>query len=144
MLILPVVFACLRAQPSSGEHAPVASPSSAFHEHEGAHHVEERCFSIVTADRALDLEAHDKSERDAWVLALQVRAMSVISVWGRMETRIEAARLDPGSYRIQLLVASSLRRRGRCREAVEFARRAASLLPEAAEPQALLRACASR
>lgn len=59
-------------QPTTGELAPVAAPSSAFHEHEGAHHVEERCFSIVTADRTLDLEAHDKAERDAWVLALQV------------------------------------------------------------------------
>lgn len=79
-----------------------------------------------------------------WRSVQQVRAMSVISVWGRMDTRIEAARLDPGSYRIQLLVASSLRRRGRCREAVEFARRAAELLPEAAEPPAQLRACGVR
>lgn len=79
-----------------------------------------------------------------WRSVQQVRAMALISVWGRMETRIEAARLDPASYRIQLLVASSLRRRGRCREALEFARRAAALLPEAAEPQAVARACGSR
>lgn len=79
-----------------------------------------------------------------WRSVRQVRAMAVISVWGRMETRIEAARLDPASYRIQLLVASSLRRRGRCREAAEFARRAADLLPEAAEPRAVLRACGAR
>ncbi len=74
----------------------------------------------------------------------QVEAMAVISIWGRVDTRVAAARLDPGSYRIQLLVANSLRRRGRCRDAVEFAQQAAALLPEATEPRAILRSCGVR
>ena len=74
----------------------------------------------------------------------QVRAMSVISIWGRLDSRAEAAALDPGSYRIQVLVANSFRRRGRCKDAVPFARQAAHLFPDAAEPRSILRACGQR
>ncbi len=74
----------------------------------------------------------------------QVRAMQVISIWGRLSSRAEAAALDPGSYRIQVLVAQSYRRRGRCRDAVPFAEQAARLFPDAAEPKSILRACGRR
>lgn len=79
-----------------------------------------------------------------WQGTRQVRAMDLISVWGRLETRAEAAALDPGSYRIQVMVAQSYRRRGRCREAVTYATRAAQLFPDAAEPKSILRACGKR
>jgi len=42
------------------------------------------------------------------------------------------------------MVAQSYRRRGRCGDAVPFARQAARLFPEAAEPKAILRACGER
>lgn len=74
----------------------------------------------------------------------QVQAMDLIAVWGRMSTRAEAAATDPGSYRIQVMVAQSYRRRGQCKEAAEYARQAARLFPAAAEPKAILRACPGR
>ena len=52
--------------------------------------------------------------------------------------------MDPGSYRIQVMVAQSYRRRGRCREAIPFAQQAATLFPGASEPRAILRACGVR
>ena len=79
-----------------------------------------------------------------WRSVQQVRAMELIAVWGRLSTRAEAAAMDPGSYRIQVMVAQSYRRRGRCKDAIPFARQAAHLFPEAAEPRAILRACGQR
>lgn len=79
-----------------------------------------------------------------WRSVQQVRAMELIAVWGRLSTRAEAAAMDPGSYRIQVMVAQSYRRRGRCTDAVPFARQAARLFPEAAEPKSILRACGER
>lgn len=79
-----------------------------------------------------------------WRSVQQVRAMELIAVWGRLSTRAEAAAMDPGSYRIQVMVAQSYRRRGRCREAVPFAQQAAKLFPDASEPRAILRACGAR
>lgn len=79
-----------------------------------------------------------------WRSVVQVRAMELVSLWGRMSSRAEAARMDPGSYRIQVMVAQSWRRRGRCGDAVPFARQAARLFPEAAEPRAILRSCGER
>ena len=75
---------------------------------------------------------------------LQVRAMDRLAVWGRLDSRAEAAAMDPGNYRIQILVAQSYRRRGRCTEAVPYARQAAGLFPEAAEPKSILRSCGVR
>ncbi|HEX5004093.1 MAG TPA: O-antigen ligase family protein [Gemmatimonadales bacterium] len=74
----------------------------------------------------------------------QVRAMETIAAWGRLSTRAEAAAMDPGSYRIQVMVAQSYRRRGRCKEAIVHARQAARLFPAAPEPQTILRACGGR
>lgn len=79
-----------------------------------------------------------------WRSVQQVRAMELIAVWGRLSTRAEAAAMDPGSYRIQVMVAQSYRRRGRCKDAVPYAQQAAHLYPEAAEPKAILRACGQR
>jgi O-antigen ligase len=79
-----------------------------------------------------------------WRSAAQVRAMEMISLWGRLSSRADAARMDPGSYRVQVLVAQSYRRRGRCREAATFARQAARLFPEASEPRVILRSCGER
>jgi Tfp pilus assembly protein PilF len=70
--------------------------------------------------------------------------MELISVWGRMSSRVEAAVMDPGSYRIQLAVARSYQRRGRCQDATTYARQAARLFPEAAEPRSILRTCGAR
>ncbi len=79
-----------------------------------------------------------------WRSVQQVRAMELIAVWGRLSTRAEAAAMDPGSYRIQVMVAQSYRRRGRCKDAIPYAQQAAHLYPEAAEPKAILRACGQR
>ena len=49
---------------------PTAPPSSVFSESEGAAFIEDRCFSLVTKDRTLDIEAHSKAQRDAWADAL--------------------------------------------------------------------------
>jgi len=79
-----------------------------------------------------------------WSGTRQVRAMDLISIWGRLSTRAEAAALDPGNYEIQVLVAHSYRRRGQCKQAVPYAEQAAALFPHAAEPRAILRACGVR
>jgi hypothetical protein len=76
--------------------------------------------------------------------ASQGAAMGVFSSWGRLAARAEAARIDPGSYRIRILLAESYRRRGRCRDAVPHARAAGRLFPEAPAPQRILRACGAR
>jgi len=79
-----------------------------------------------------------------WRSAMEVGAMERLSIWGRLDSRAEAAAMDPGNYRIQVLVAQSYRRRGRCAEAVPYARQAARLFPEASEPKAILRSCGTR
>jgi hypothetical protein len=79
-----------------------------------------------------------------WRSVQQVRAMELIAVWGRISTRAEAAAMDPGSYRIQVMVAQSYRRRGRCNDALLYARQAARLFPDAAEPKSIIRACGGR
>lgn len=79
-----------------------------------------------------------------WRSVQQVRAMELIALWGRISTRAEAAAMDPGSYRIQVMVAQSYRRRGRCNDALLYARQAARLFPDAAEPKSIIRACGGR
>lgn len=74
----------------------------------------------------------------------QAEAMRVFSSWGRLAARAEAAALDPGSYRIRILLAESYRRRGRCVDAVPYARAAGRLFPEAPAPQRILQACGAR
>lgn len=74
----------------------------------------------------------------------QSAAMGVFSSWGRLAARAEAARLDPGSYRIRILLAESYRRRGRCADAIPQARAAGQLFPEAPAPRRILRGCGAR
>jgi O-antigen ligase len=65
--------------------------------------------------------------------ASQGAAMGVFSSWGRLAARAEAARLDPGSYRIRILLAESYRRRGRCVDRAAGLRRRTAV-PEAPAP----------
>jgi hypothetical protein len=71
----------------------------------------------------------------------QVAAMAAYGE-GTRASRVErAATLDPGSYRIQLRLAESYARRGRCTEVREHAGAARALYPDAAAPKRLLAAC---
>jgi O-antigen ligase len=74
----------------------------------------------------------------------QAEAMRVFSSWGRLAARAEAATLDPGSYRIRILLAESYRRRGRCTDAIPYARAAGRLFPEAPAPKRILQSCRAR
>lgn len=52
-----------------------------------------------------------------------------------------AARLDPGSYKIQMRLAALFEERGECDHARESARSARDLYPNAPEPRRIIRAC---
>lgn len=56
----------------------------------------------------------------------------------------EAARWDPGNYRVRLLLAQHWARRGRCDKARPHAEAAAGLYPYLTEPRRLLAACGAR
>jgi O-antigen ligase len=73
--------------------------------------------------------------------ATQMAAIATAGEGGSRAGWLTAASLDPGSYRINLRVAQSYLDRGRCAGAREYARRASSLFPSAAEPKRILRAC---
>jgi O-antigen ligase len=75
--------------------------------------------------------------------ALQTTAMSVFT-GGERTDMARAAVLDPGSYRIRMLLARSWVRAGRCDRAVPLARDAADLFPNHPAPRQLLRACGVR
>ncbi len=63
----------------------------------------------------------------------------------RKRTAMElAARLDPGSYRIHMLLSQSWRTAGQCARARPHAESAADLFPHYPAPRALLRACGVR
>ncbi len=55
-----------------------------------------------------------------------------------------AARIDPGSYRIRMLLAKSYVAQGRCKQAIPHARAAYQLFPNYPAPRRLLRACGVR
>ena len=55
-----------------------------------------------------------------------------------------AAAIDPGSYRIRMLLARAWARAGRCDRAIPLARDARELFPNHPAPQQLLRACGAR
>jgi len=74
---------------------------------------------------------------------LQTTAMSVFT-GGERTDMARAAVLDPGSYRIRMLLARSWVRAGRCDRAVPLARDAADLFPNHPAPRQLLRACGVR
>jgi hypothetical protein len=71
----------------------------------------------------------------------QLGAMAVFSGGERMGTLERAGRLDPGSYRIQMLLGYAWRNRGRCDLARPHAEAARALLPNHPAPRQLLAAC---
>jgi O-antigen ligase len=56
----------------------------------------------------------------------------------------KAAQLDPGSYRIQLRLATRAKQRGRCTDVRIHAKAAHALFPDAPRPARLLRSCGVR
>ncbi len=79
----------------------------------------------------------------AWRSAAQTIAISVFSGGDRraMET---AAAIDPGSYRIRMLLGRAWARAGRCDRAIPQATAARKLFPNHPAPRQLLRACGVR
>jgi O-antigen ligase len=75
--------------------------------------------------------------------ASQMAAMAVFDQRERDSMEL-AARLDPGSYRIQMLLAQSWRTAGRCDRARPHAQAAADLFPHHPAPRTLLRVCRRR
>ncbi len=73
----------------------------------------------------------------------QVAAMSAAGD-GRREELARAARLDPASYRVRIMLAQRWRAAGRCDLARPHAARAAELFPHHPAPKAVLKACARR
>jgi hypothetical protein len=73
----------------------------------------------------------------------QVVAMGLSDGGARDEMEL-AAQIDPGSYRIHMLLAQEWRRAGRCDRARPHAERAAALFPNHPAPRALLKACGVR
>lgn len=76
--------------------------------------------------------------------AAQAVAMGVWDAGGRASRLAQAARLDPGSYRVQLRMAQLQAERGDCAGVRRYGERARALHPVAAEPRRLLRACGVR
>jgi hypothetical protein len=75
--------------------------------------------------------------------AAQTLAMSVFA-GGERAAMARAAAIDPGSYRIRMLLARAWARAGRCDRAIPLARDARGLFPNHPAPQQLLRACGAR
>jgi hypothetical protein len=73
----------------------------------------------------------------------QVAAV-ILADGGRREALELAAKVDPGSYRIRMLLAEQWRAAGRCDRAAPHAQRARELLPNHPAPRAVLRACGVR
>ena len=71
----------------------------------------------------------------------QIAAMALVTDAAPITTLERAARLDPGSYRIQMRVADGWVRRGRCERARPFATRAKGLFPYAPAPRRILAEC---
>jgi hypothetical protein len=67
--------------------------------------------------------------------AAQLAAMSIYDPDGRPTTMARAARLDPGSYRIQIRLAEVHAHRGRCNSVRQYAGHAHDLFPNAPEPK---------
>ena len=76
--------------------------------------------------------------------AARTVAMTVYATAERRERRELATRLDPGSYRIHMLLAQAWRAAGRCERARPHARAAAELFPHYPAAGRLLRLCGGR
>ena len=74
----------------------------------------------------------------------QTSAMAIFSTAAGRAGQEVAARVDPGSYRIRMLLAQSWRRAGSCARARPHAEAAARLFPYYPAPTRLLRACGIR
>jgi O-antigen ligase len=73
----------------------------------------------------------------------QIAAMAIAG--GRSREALElAAKVDPGSYRIHMLLATGWRADGRCDRARPHAERARDLFPNHPAPRVVLRACGRR
>ena len=73
--------------------------------------------------------------------ALQAQAMAIAD-GSRRPVRLEqAVALDPGSYRIQLMLAQQYAARGSCKKALPHATVARGLFPEAGAPKQITRRC---
>lgn len=76
--------------------------------------------------------------------AAQIAAMTVYNPDGRVADMTQAARYDPGSYRVQIRLAEVYAGRGRCDLVRRHAQNARELYPAAPEPRRLLRRCGVR
>ncbi|HUF35456.1 MAG TPA: O-antigen ligase family protein [Gemmatimonadales bacterium] len=76
--------------------------------------------------------------------AAQTVAMAVFASADRRAVQEFAARIDPGSYRIRMLLAQGWRAAGICARARPHAEAAAALFPHYPAPRRLLRACGTR
>jgi hypothetical protein len=70
----------------------------------------------------------------------QIAAMAIFT-GGLPATREWAGRIDPGNYRIQMMLGYSWRDRGRCDRARAHAEAARALFPNHPAPRNLLAAC---
>ena len=76
--------------------------------------------------------------------ASQTVAMAVYANADTRATQEIAARIDPGSYRIRMLLAQAWRAAGGCRRARPHAEAAAAMFPHYPAPRVVLRACGAR
>jgi len=104
-----------------------------------------------SARRSLSLSPRVRSRLTIAVLVIgaaavlrsagQLAAMAVYSDARTAAQYTTAARLDPGSYRIHMKLASLFEERGECDRARESARAARDLYPNAPDPRRIIRAC---
>jgi O-antigen ligase len=73
--------------------------------------------------------------------ATQVRSMAVVGRGGQTAGWVRGAAWDPGSYRINVRVADLLSRRGRCKTARPYARRALALFPHSPAAKRVSKRC---
>jgi O-antigen ligase len=78
-----------------------------------------------------------------WRSSAQILAMGLFST-GQRAAMERASRVDPGSYRIHLLLAQGWRAAGRCDRARPHAEAARPLFPNYPAPREVLRVCGSR